>query len=573
MSVKKLNWWSCDFETDTTHTDQTYVWAWGMMFIDDKPKQDKIFKQGTCIDSFIIQATKLKNATLWFHNLKFDGSFIVDYLVRNGYHHFEGKKSEMPKMSYQTLISDNNQWYSLTIKRTKYNAIIINNSALKIPSSVSGIAKTLKLDTLKGSIDYSLFREEGAEKITDEEYQYLFDDCYIICEALRRLFMDKNLTRLTIGSDCLNDFKSICGKTKFEGFFPQIDMDIDAFCRKAYRGGYVYKMPNVDIAFNGCTYDFNSMYPSMMHSCSGNIYPCGEPIYYEGEYVYNKKYPLYIQRLRCEFDLKDGYVPMVQLKGCSHYSPTEYISNSTEPTEITLTSVDLELFFKHYDVYNYVMLDGYMFASVTGIFDDYINKWSEIKINAKNNNDAVMYTLSKLFLNNIYGKFATSPKGDRKVPIGINDKDIVAFDFIHGERDTVYVPVGAFITAYSRKTLLTAIQDNYDVFCYADTDSIHCSCPADNVVGLKCHNTDLNRWSLDAVWSRAKFVRAKTYLEQILLDDGNTYLDVKCAGMPAKCRQYVTWDNFKTGSTFKGALKSKRVKGGCILVDRFFTIK
>ena len=34
--------------------------------------------------------------------------------------------------------------------------------------------------------------------------------------------------------------------------------------------------------------------------------PIGEPILFQGEYVYDRVYPLYIQMLTCCFELKEG---------------------------------------------------------------------------------------------------------------------------------------------------------------------------------------------------------------------------------------------------------------------------
>ena len=55
---------------------------------------------------------------------------------------------------------------------------------------------------------------------------------------------------------------------------------------------------------------------------------------------------------------------------------------------------DWILFNEHYDLFDLEILDGCYFNTMIGIFDDYINKYMEIKMNSK----GAMRTLAKLFL-------------------------------------------------------------------------------------------------------------------------------------------------------------------------------
>ena len=48
---------------------------------------------------------------------------------------------------------------------------------------------------------------------------------------------------------------------------------------------------------------------------------------------------------------------------------------------------------------------------------------------------------------------------------------------------------------------------------------------------------------------------------------------VTCAGMPDNVKKLVSYENFKTGSTFNGKLMPKRYRGGIILEETTFTIK
>ena len=67
---------ACDFET--RNEDPASVWHWGIMEIQDTNN----WLWGTNIESFMEHISKM-NTTLYFHNLRFDGMFIVSYLLKN----------------------------------------------------------------------------------------------------------------------------------------------------------------------------------------------------------------------------------------------------------------------------------------------------------------------------------------------------------------------------------------------------------------------------------------------------------------------------------------------------------
>ena len=71
---------SADFET-TTDPQDCRVWAWAVALIAD-PEQ---VYYGNSIQSFMNWLSRGNVHTAWFHNLAFDGKFILDYLMRCGY--------------------------------------------------------------------------------------------------------------------------------------------------------------------------------------------------------------------------------------------------------------------------------------------------------------------------------------------------------------------------------------------------------------------------------------------------------------------------------------------------------
>lgn len=185
---------SCDFETSTWIPDKTWVWAWASCDIDN-PENVEI---GNSIESFFEFCQKEKNPTCYFHNLKFDGEFIIYYLLKNGFNHVKSKKEAEDK-TFTTLISDMGQFYSIEVYFSKGNKkvkkVTFIDSLKIIPFSVKEIAKAFKLEESKGEIDYLQEREIG-HILTEEEKDYIKNDVVIVAKALKQLFSE-GLTKMT----------------------------------------------------------------------------------------------------------------------------------------------------------------------------------------------------------------------------------------------------------------------------------------------------------------------------------------------------------------------------------------
>ena len=551
---------TADFETTTDPLD-CRVWACGICSIDETHS----FKYGNSLEWFIEFAKNNTGSTFYFHNLKFDGEFILCYLFEHGYKHVTDRKKLKTK-TFTTLISDKGQFYSLEIcfnkDEYKTEKITIYDSLKILPFSVEAIAKGFNLPISKLEIDYDEKREIG-HILTPQEIDYLRNDVEIMSRALLTLF-NQDLRQMTQGSNALYDYKKIIGKKNFSKWFPIPDYDFDV--RQSYKGGFTYCDPRSqgqDIG-EGIVLDVNSLYPSIMYY---RPLPYGEGIFFEGKYEPDKLYNLYVQMFTCQFELKENYIPTIQLKNNLSFMPTAYLSSS-EDEEVTmcLTSVDLDLFFEHYHVYNITYHSGWKFKSTTGLFKEYIDKWNAVKMESTLNGNKAMRTLAKLMLNALYGKFALNPNVQSKIPY--YDNGIIKYTL--GEKETrnpIYIPVGTFITAWARHKTITSAQKVYDRFLYADTDSLHLI-GTEIPKGLEVDPVKLGAWKHESTFTRARFVRQKTYIEEI---DGE--LNITCAGMPSRCYKHVTWNNFITGSSFEGKLQFTHVQGGIVLKDIDFTIK
>lgn len=327
----------------------------------------------------------------------------------------------------------------------------------------------------------------------------------------------------------------------------------------------------------GVVLDVNSLYPSVMFN---KPMPIGEPIFYEGKYTEDKIYPLYIQMITCSFKIKKNKIPTIQIKNNrSFFRSNEYLETSNDEIVcLVLTSVDLKLFLEHYDVFDLEYVCGWKFKCMQGIFKNYIDKWIQIKNEATITGNKGRRTLAKLMLNSLYGKLATSLEVQSKMPF-LGDDNVIHYKLSEKEeKEGIYLPCGSFITAYARDITIRTSQaikeysiNKYgkDMYIYSDTDSIHTLL---NIEELKqfcdIDNVRLGAWKHEATFTKARFVRQKTYIEEI---DNN--INITCSGMPKSCYDKVNFENFKTGFTCGGKLTFKHVKGGVILVDTDFTIK
>ena len=640
--------YACDFET-TVYEGQEYteVWSAGIaelytdnvIVLHDIDSMFKFFYSQQC------------NIVAYFHNLKFDGTFILSYLIEQGFHQAyvtlpEGEddvKMKWTKSMYnnefQYMISKKGIWYSIKVK--KYNKIIEFRDSLKLfPFKLEEVGKAFNTKHRKLNMEYKGLRYAGCD-ISEEEMAYIKNDVYVLKEALEYMF-NAGHDKLTIGSNCLEEFKTIIGGEEvYKAMYPDLyQFPIDPsehtydnagrWLLKSYRGGWCYLVEEKagKIFHNGITADVNSLYPSMMHSESGNVFPYGHPTFWTGNYIPPEclrpdKY--WFVRIRTRFYLKERYLPFVQIKGSIHYQATKSLRTSDYwspkykkyyqyfedengnkvpiTVTLTLTMTDYILLKEHYILKDTEIIDGCYFEARAGQFDEYIDKYRKIK----ENSTGALRTLAKLFLNNLYGKFATTIDSSFKVCFPKPDGSLAFTEQEEYEKTPGYIAIGSAITSYARNFTIRAAQMNYygtdkRGFIYADTDSIHCDLSADEVKGIKVHPTNFCCWKLESTWDEAIFARQKTYIEHITERDqiqvDKPYYNITCAGMPDKCKgllneslteidkekehnqeelEFVsvhrTLSDFTVGLRVPGKLMPKRIRGGTILVDDYYTMR
>lgn len=660
MRTQRDEIYVADFETTVFQGQQsTEVWAAAIV----KLWTDDVTIYHSISELFDFLTSQTVNTIVYFHNLKFDGEFWINFLLtRTNYKQcfyqpdpdqnvgaFTDRKF-MKSGEFRYSISDKGQWYTILIKHgTHY--IELRDSLKLLPISVEKMGKSFGTKHKKLTMRYDGFRYPGCD-ISDEEKQYISNDVLVVKEAVEIMYTQGH-KKLTIGSCCLQEYKANCPLWDFDKAFPnlyEIPIDEETFgfptmgdyIRASYRGGWCYVVDSKrNRQFtNGTTADVNSLYPSMMHSESGNRYPIGEPTFWIGNEIPDEaqapdKY--YFIRVKFQFNLKKGYLPHIQIKHSPFYNPVKCLTTSDilsridgkyhttiedldgniVPATVTLvmTQTDWILTQEHYNLRNVEILDGCYFNTRIGLFDEYIDKYKQIKVNSK----GATREIAKLFLNNLYGKFATSTDSSFKVARVKEDGSLSYRCITENDKKPGYIPIGSAITSYARNFTIRAAQKNYHGpnkrgFIYADTDSIHCDLAPDKIVGIKVDDNAFCCWKLESCWDKATFIRQKCYAEHIthsnLQPVPDPYWDIKCAGMPDNCKALFlesmnpltktivsdpdirdflstdfspeeltflettrTIDDFKIGLEIPGKLIPTHIKGGVLLSPVMYTLR
>lgn len=553
--------YTADFETSDTETGDG-VWVYGAVLTSVNNPYDVSVFHGTKspLSDFLEAVLKLpKNSKVYFHNLSFDGSFIVDYLLR------KGEKVDVSIFS--------RKWYSV-----KYKHIEFRDSLKLLPgTSVKVMPKqfNLPIQKLDDDYDYKRIRKQG-EKMSEAELQYMKNDVIIVALTMQKLIeAGFNITYLTIGSFVYSMInRSMTGDTKRD--YRDITPEDDQLLRKAYYGGYTavnerYKGKIVD---NVTAIDYNSMYPSMMLNSPMPIGPPHQLSASEDIEPYlTKDYFVIVEFEAEDVNLRPGRFPNLTRKG--------FVAKYKSHFDIYTASLvwsDFEWARKNY-TFGGLTIKGYIvFNATTGDFNHVIEGLKKLKEESSEVDEDGKYlkagvrTFAKLCLNSMYGKFAQSLVNERRL-IEIDEEKDALHEFPDEEQDIgkgKYLPVSIAVTAAARNALFEVYERiGYDRIIYSDTDSIYIKDYNNDIPDL-IHESDFGKWAIEREGFKGKFLHAKCYM----LDYGK-YKDVKVAGLPKTADiSTLTFEDFKPGLNFdKVKLIPKYVRGGVRLNEVDFTIK
>lgn len=229
--------------------------------------------------------------------------------------------------------------------------------------------------------------------------------------------------------------------------------------------------------------------------------------------------------------------------------------------KMVVTKPELEFYLKHFDfgcaseedleeydidikwnglAYGYTLI----YKAEKGLFKDYVEYFTKMKIENKKIGNKPMTASAKLFLNSAYGKLGTNV--DKCMMQFTKIKGILQFDTKTKKSYKAkgyYKPYASYVTSYGRLQLWYAIIYGVGVenFLYCDTDSIYTRLPKQELinrmtsVGEKIDKTKLGAWDIEHEFDEFKMLGQKKYI----LHDINEGYDIRCCGLPKKVQDYI----------------------------------
>ena len=267
-------------------------------------------------------------------------------------------------------------------------------------------------------------------------------------------------------------------------------------------------------------YDVNSLFPSVMQD---NKYPTKLFAKFIGDIRYFDRFSnlwedmLSICRVRvtAPYNISNPLLPFRDVKSGRVIYPDGTWTGM-------YTSVEIKNAEKY--GYEFEILSGYIFSS-EDLFSNYVN--SIYKMKESSSKGTAMYTISKLLLNSLYGRFGLNPKLDKYMITSKKDmenklaKDLPfleeRIDFgnlsmcsFHGKSiNSSNVAIAIFVTAYARTYMSQFFNVKGLSLYYTDTDSLFFDKPLPTHL---CDDKKLGLLKLESVYTNFIATNAKSWL-------------------------------------------------------------
>ncbi len=546
------------------------VWLAGLQNLETE--EIEVF---TDLDSFMRGALKKRdnlNREIGIHNLKFDGSFIIPWLLNNGYR--VSQEKPQPK-EFSVLIDDRNNWYTIRVQVNTRRRVEFWDTLKLFPTALEYIHLTYSTPTKKIKEDQGFY--EMVRPIdhtpTERELTYLYNDLQVLTETLKEHIKYEGLRfKKTQASQSFYNFSQ-----HFEAWnlrFPPLNEIVDSSIRPAYWGGISHVNPRYkgkdmeDIR----VYDINSSYP---YQLAYKKLPYGQALAENGQGVHPDMSKFWVAEVLCSFTLKENCIPCIPTKAIIENRPLEvdkWLDDSDGIVRLVLSNIDYKTIDLSYDfkVLSWEWSIEYAWKIQPEIASFILkNNGDKIKYRglARDEKDPHLKAeyqareqRAKINNNSFYGKFGEDIIKEGKTP-HLMDGDVVYLldrKEVLKEGKRKYLPVAIATTAWGRYQLVKMANLVGKDFIYCDTDSVHVRARAKERLEsvVKIDGLELGAWDFENHYNRGRFLRAKCYYEQ---KEGET-ADVTLAGLPAdkgtgprsKKRSCITWENFHIGLLVEG---------------------
>lgn len=552
------------------------------------------------------------NTEYAFHNLKFDGSFIVPWLLLNGY---EVSQQKPAPGQFSVLVDNRNNWYSLTIQVTKRRRVQLWDSVKLFPTALEYLPDMYSTPTKKIIEDSDFYEQHRPEGYipNKRELGYFENDLQVPAEALRKHVELFGLRfKKTQASQSFYNFTQSFKAWKWR--FPPLTTEQDNAIRPAYWGGiaHVQKGAAGKDFKNLSVIDINSSYPD---KAANKKLPYGSCVAEYGEGKHPDMSKFWIAEAIVEFKLKPGCLPCIPSKAISEGRPLEvdkWLDDSEGLVKMSLSCIDYKTISLSYDFTVHRWKWSMHWAwKVQREVAKFVNHNNDIKVKfsklaklekAKDKPDLeklayynTMRNRAKIDNNSFYGKFAEDIIKEGKTPYWEVDSEGIEGVIWkvdrrdeQGENARKFLPVAIAITAWGRQQLVTLWNILGEAAIYCDTDSLHYLKSAQPLIDKACKQgiveldeEKLGAWKVEGDMVRGRYLRAKCYMEQTV----SGHIETTVAGLPAdkhsgqfsKKRSCLTWDNFHIGYEVPvseaNKLRTVRTPTGSKLIPTGFKIK
>lgn len=561
MRKPKYLTYCADFETTSFAQYQvegnTKVYLWKLMGVDSD-----VDKLGIDMDSFIECISNLGKSNVYFHNLSFDGEFILWRLLKHLYEYDDELSKDK---TFKSVIDETGSIYSITIKHNDKAITYLKCSYKLFPKSIKEIGELVGIEKLNETHNYEEIKHYNSiEELPSEEINYITNDVRIMVELIRYL-QEKGIKGITMSTSAyknrLKDKYQLCKNQMIKS----TNEEVVEIVRKSYRGGITKVNPKyAGIEFNDViSFDVNSLYPSVMYD---NPMPIGEgKIYKTIEEGRRDRRTLFIVVAFVQYaSVRKGQHAFIGSQSGFSYARKYEYNDVLENKMLYLWLDEFNLFKLVYDA-EYTILKVVGWKKANYVFKDYIDRWYEVKKNAKND---VERSLAKLMLNSLYGKFGMNDNRVTKIPVAVGEKIIYRTET--NNTTYYYKEVASYITSKARCKLASFMNRCGDNFLYCDTDSVYyIGHDIPDVFKDVVDSKKLGYWKYEGHYTRFKSLKAKCYLKQ--LDDGT--IERKIAGCPKECAKLITFENFAPNLKLTNAKRcKKKVEGGIVIGNTDFTI-
>ena len=557
----------CDFETTSLKQYElegcTRVYLYKIVDL----KTGKKEHYGVNIEDFIQYIFTDKDILkVYFHNLSFDGAFIIYYLLSNKWKYQDEIKEPTKDPTFSSIIDNFGSVYELTL--SKDERLIKFNCSYKLTGlSIKELGKLVGLDKLNETHDYEEFKNyKNIDEVSEEELSYITNDVEIMRQAVIKCY-ELGIRGITKSSACYKLWKNIEWSKIKDQIINEYPEEVEHIVNASYRGGItmVNKIHQGKTLYDLRNYDVNSLYPSVMYKKM----PIGEYKYEKDESKLPQNYDLRLYDIYIEkAKVLKGYIPFIPVtKGFIWKDSYDY-PYQVEEIELCLWEDEFELFKTYYES-DYKILGVVGWKSKERLFDEYLETFKRIKENAPN--PSPERTFAKGCMNSLYGKFAQTKSRVSKRPMLVNGE--VEYELYTNESKGSYDrKIASIITSYARCVLIKAINKDPKRFVYCDTDSIYILGDYDYDIPVDAKK--LGFWKYEHSYYKFKALKAKCYISIIKGGEEDGDIHSAISGLPKEVQNTIKFDEFKDGLTLVDVKRQQcRVKGGIVIVKRPFTIK